>query len=207
MKKKVAMMFLAGMLLLCGMTYAQGKYQTISVYMDKVKLVINGQASSGDLNAMIYNGTVYLPIRVIGEQMGGEVTWNPSDRSVNLDFVVSSGDTVIAYSDHAIYQYIATEKNQIMQAFISYIDKSDYESLLKVMDRLEQLEELADSIGDTQMKQMLDKMAFSIEVIRSALISRSGNDYRLAADLFASTEEELSAHIQNKLSVINRIAP
>ena len=200
MKKRTFILVVIGVIMLAGFVTAKGSYQNIKVYYDKAKLIINGQPSSADLNAIIHNGSVYLPIRAIGENMGGEVTWNSNDRSVNLDFVVSYGDTVVSYSDHAMYQYIAIEKNQIMQALIKSINKSDDAAILIVIERFHTLEDLSDSIGDTTMTELLDKLAFTTEVMRSALDTKDGKDYRLAANLFSVTDKALTEHIKSKLA-------
>src|SRR5690554_7193049 len=111
MKKKMIIISVIGMLLLSGVTFAKGQYKTIEAYFDVIALQINGQANDKPINSMIYQGSVYLPIRSIGEAMGGEVTWNSTKRAVEIDFVVSQSDRLIGVANQSIFHYIATEKN------------------------------------------------------------------------------------------------
>ncbi len=65
-------------------------------------VVIDGQkrqfqaASGKELSPLVYDGSIYLPLRAIGEIMGKEVNWNNETKTVTLTddgFIVTDADT------------------------------------------------------------------------------------------------------------------
>jgi uncharacterized secreted protein with C-terminal beta-propeller domain len=201
MKRKIIFITIISTLLLTGISVAKGHYSTIKVFMDQIQLRINGQLSSSPVDAMIYNGTVYLPIRTIGERMDGKVTWDGVSRTVDLDFVNPQSDSLIAAANVTIYQYIATEKNQIMTQLTSNIKNKKYQEMKEQIESLRDLEDLAVNLEDHVMMELLNKMTFSAEIIRSGLETKQlGLDYKLGTELFIESEKKLTTHIKNRLN-------
>jgi hypothetical protein len=200
MKRKMILITILSTLLLTGVSVAKGHYQTIQVFIDQIQLRINGQLSSSPVDAMIYKGTVYLPIRTIGERMDGEVTWDGVSRTVDLDFIMPQSNSLVATANASIYQYIATEKNQIMTQLTSNIKNNKYLGMKEQIKSLQDLEDLAVNLEDNEMMELLNKMIFSAEIIRSGLETKQlGLDYRLGTELFIQSELQLTSHIKNRL--------
>src|SRR5690606_17139010 len=97
---------IAGFLLAGGTLAAQGKYEELKVYADFVKLEINGREYP-DVRALVHEGTIYVPLRSIGERLGGATSWNMAEGKVQMDFIRSDGSTLIRHADQRLYQYIA----------------------------------------------------------------------------------------------------
>ena len=55
----------------------------MDVYVDDVKLNLK-DANGNPVEAFVYNGTTYLPVRAVGEAVGKVVQWEPSTSSVYL---------------------------------------------------------------------------------------------------------------------------
>lgn len=204
MKRKIWISAAVLALLLSGSVLAQGQYKTIEVFFETFSLKINGQASSKPVEGLVYNGTIYLPVRSVGETMNAQVTWSNDDRSINIDFVRSDGDPVIQAADNSAYQYIAVEKNQIMERLIDSIRKSDDQGMKSQLSSLQQLEEMAGNMGDSRLKELFNRMVFSGEVIRSGLAKKNAKDYKLAARLFADAESAVTSHLLSKLSAASK---
>ena len=199
MKRKVILSALALLLLISGVSLANGKFAKIEVFFDKVGLYINGMPSSQRIDAMIYQGTLYVPLRAVGETMGGKVNWDSQDRNVGIDFVALLGDNVVNAADSALYQYVVIEKNQIMVNITQQLKTRNFEQMKAELERLQKLEELARDIEDEDMEVLFNKLVFAGEVIRSGLINNKGKDIRLANDLFLKAEKQLNEYLVKKL--------
>ena len=65
----------------------------VNIYIDDVKL--NPKDANGNpVEAFIYNGTTYLPVRAVGEAVGKTVQWEGSTSSVYLGKHASSEPAV-----------------------------------------------------------------------------------------------------------------
>lgn len=199
MKRKVILSALALLLVVSGASLAKGQFAKIEVFFDKVGLYINGTPSSQTIDAMIYQGTLYVPLRAVGETMGGRVVWDSAERNVGIDFVTSLGDYVVQASNDALYQYIAIEKNHIMNNLIEQLKTRNFEQMKTELERLQKLEDLASDIEDEEMKVLFNKLVFAGEVIRSGLMSNKGKDIKLANDLFLQAEKDLNVYLNNIL--------
>lgn len=56
--------------------------QKIDVALNTVKVEINGKKLNA--NNILYNGTTYLPMRVVAEAVGKEVEWNQNTMTANI---------------------------------------------------------------------------------------------------------------------------
>ncbi|MFD0671638.1 stalk domain-containing protein [Cohnella sp. GCM10027633] len=200
MKRKVVILTLLATFVAGGYAAATGQYKTIKVFADKVGLRINGQLSSAQPDVLNYNGTIYMPIRAIGEAIGGDVSWNTEAREVRVDFAKSKSGRVVQVANRSVYQYMLIEKNQIMEQLVKLIPKKDYAGMKKQVERLQALDMLAAGIGDAKLAEYATQMAFSAEVIRTGLQSRKGEDYGTAVDVFLETESAFTDYLGDKLS-------
>lgn len=184
--------------LLAGYASAGGVYRKVEVYLDRIGLVLSGQ-QTGSIDSIVYNGTVYLPIRKIGEALGGNVTWDPARRAVDIDFVDSQGELVAAATQQTTYQYLLLEKNRIMKDMVAQIQKNDYTAMKGSIERLKLLEKYCDDFEDASAKDYFAKMAYAGEVLRSGLESKNGGDYKLAMQLFLDSESKVTEYLANKI--------
>lgn len=199
MIRKIGILTLAAIFLAGGYATATGQYKTIKVYMEKVGIKLNGQQASVQPDAISYNGTIYVPIRSVGEALGGEVSWDSANRAVDIDFAKSKSASVVQVANRSIYQYMLIEKNQVMEQFVTLIEKKNYSGMTKQIARLQALQKLAKGIGDDKLEGYASQMAFSAEVIRSGLQSHKGKDYDIAVKLFMETETDYTDYLGEKL--------
>ena len=200
MKRKLWVSGIALVLLFTGVAVAKGQYKKIDAFFDSFGIQINGQSSSKQASGFIYEGTIYLPIRTMAETLGGEITWDSADRSVAIDFLAPMDDDVLTAANVMIYQYVAIEKNQIMKNLVSNIKNKSFAGIKADLQRLQQLEDFSENINDTELQQLISRMVFSGEVMRSSLEKNAGKDYALAAELFAEAEQELTMLLISKLN-------
>lgn len=199
MIRKIGILTLTATFLAGGYAAATGQYKTIKVYMEKVGIRLNGQQAAVQPDAISYNGTIYVPIRSVGEALGGEVSWDSANRAVDIDFARSMGGNVLLVANRSIYQYMLIEKNQVMEQLVSLIEKKNYGGMTKPISRLQALQQLAIGIGDDKLESYISQMAFSADVIRSGLQSHTGKDYDIAVELFLKTETNYTDYLGERL--------
>lgn len=198
--KVVVILLLLGMLLGGTLVWAEGKYKTIEVYMDRINVIINGQKLTLTKDSIIYNGTVYLPLRDLSDSLGAQVTWNEQNRSVALDFIKDQSATAFQASQKGLYQYINLENNQIMSLMIESLQANQMEPMKDVIARYESLRLLAVSLKDTKLAQIFEKLSVSAELIRSGWISKNLDDYYLAWTIFNTNAGSLNVVLKEKLA-------
>ncbi|USG64381.1 stalk domain-containing protein [Brevibacillus ruminantium] len=57
-------------------------YQQNSNQINEIKLVVNGKEVKSDVAPRIVNGRAMVPVRVIAEQFGSSVEWNPEKKTI-----------------------------------------------------------------------------------------------------------------------------
>lgn len=205
MKRKIVILTLLASFLAGGYAAAAGKYKTIRVFVDQIAIKLNGGIYDSRTEALVYNGTVYLPIRDIGEELGGTVEWNSADRSVSINFERQLAEQFATQSRFSLYRYMMIEKNQVMLNMIKQVDKSDFKGMEKEILRLQALEKLAKGVGDTVLEKILSQMAFSAEVIRSGTQSKKGDDFDFAVGVFTQKESEFNSHVSNRMIELTKV--
>lgn len=63
--------------------FAEAVENTIKVTMNSIKLVVNGKTVQSD--NFIYDGTTYVPLRQVSEELGAQVSWDDATRMVRID--------------------------------------------------------------------------------------------------------------------------
>ena len=91
-------------------------YTGVSIYVDDVKL--NAKDANGNpVEAFIYNGTTYLPVRAISEAVGKPVVWDGKTTTVYLGKHDSTEPTAylhnMDYYSGVPYKYAVTEKDNL----------------------------------------------------------------------------------------------
>ena len=66
-----------------GTEVIEALYNNIKIYVDGVKIEAK-DATGKTVEAFIYDGTTYLPVRAVGEAIGKTVTWDGETQSVYL---------------------------------------------------------------------------------------------------------------------------
>lgn len=93
-------------------------------FTDAFQLQINGSYVDAPVYATA-SGSVYLPLRLIAESLGYEVTWNGADRSIHIDTTNPKEVSVskVAYRHHTDFQ--SKEINVYQDSYKIYVDNQD----------------------------------------------------------------------------------
>jgi hypothetical protein len=204
MMKKTWIAVIAITLMLVGssVAWAEGRYRTIEVFFDAIHFAINGQELPVRDDSLIYNGSVYVPIRALTEMLGAKVGWNDASRTVTLNFIAdaNAAGELEAASKKGIYQYIAFENNQIMSSMIEHFQKNDMDGMKEDIEKYSDLRNYALALKDNDLFTILDKLATSGEIVRSGLSSKTLDDFSLAWSIFNANEKSLITLLNAKLS-------
>lgn len=199
MKKKLLLMTItAGLLASSGVALASGRYQTIEVFFERINVALNGQQAPLSKDSMIYDGTVYVPLRSVGEMLDAEVSWDNENRTVHLDFLKDRKGDVYEASTRGIYQYIAIEHNRLLGKMIQYFKADDMDSMKNVIGEYDHLEEVAANLEDKKMAETLEKMQAAIEMVRSGWANKNVQDYSLAWTIFYTNADVLNQDLKVK---------
>jgi uncharacterized protein YukE len=201
MKKKLMLLTIAfGVLTFGGVAWANGQYRTIEVFFERIHVALNGQESELSKDSIIYDGSVYVPLRSVGEMLDAEVSWDNENRTVHLDFLKDRKGDVYQASTRGIYQYIALEHNRLLGKMIQYFKTDDMDGMKGVIGEYEHLEEVAESLQDEKMSATLDKMQAAIEMVRSGWADKNVRDYSLAWTIFYTNADVLNKDLKDKTS-------
>ncbi|MFB7160200.1 copper amine oxidase N-terminal domain-containing protein [Lysinibacillus sp. NPDC056232] len=85
MKKKLIGFSVAGALLLGSAgVYASSNSQTLEVFYNIKNIKINQVSKMPENKPFTYNGTTYVPLRFISEQLGNPVEWDSANQTINI---------------------------------------------------------------------------------------------------------------------------
>lgn len=199
-KKWLIAVLAAASMLVGSVVWAEGRYSTIEVFFDRIHVAINGQSAALDKDSIIYDGSVYVPLRSLSEMLGADVEWNSATRTVDIDFLANRTDALYGASKKAIYQYIAIENNRIMSDMLDALQKNDMDKLKQLVEQIGKLRDVAEDIGDANAAEALDKMAASTELVRSGYLSKKMDDYGIAWILFKDNENKLLVILNQALA-------
>jgi hypothetical protein len=203
MNKKWIIAIISGSLLMFGATaWAEGRLQTITVMMEKLNVSLNGQQAELAKESIIYNGSVYVPIRSMSEMLGAEVSWNNTTRTVNLDFIADKAKEVLASSEYGIYQYIALENNGIMMELIKALKTNDGDGMGAMRDRYQGLERIAEDIKDVDMQNAMNKLGVAVELLRGGWESKNLDDYGVAWAIYSTNADLVNKILKERLNSV-----
>lgn len=57
---------------------------TVQAVFQKFNFIVNGQEQQLDADPLVYQGTTYLPVRVVANMLGYDVTYKASDQRIEL---------------------------------------------------------------------------------------------------------------------------
>lgn len=106
-KKHLAVSFVCGALFFSGVSFAANQqvdvnFSSLNFLMEGEKSVTNEQYDNGGTQvpeSLIYNGTTYVPVRLVGDLVGFPVYWEQQTSSVSVgqphvELLNGNGDTV-----------------------------------------------------------------------------------------------------------------
>lgn len=201
LKKKIIAASLACILLTSGgIAMAAGGYKKIEVYFERIHLKINDQPLELNRDSIIYNGTIYLPLRNLTESLGAEVSWNDRDRSVNLDFMQDEKSQILFNTaKQGLYQYISIQHNDILNEMLNHFKADDMEAVKGDLARYEKLKEIAEGLQDQELAAVFEKLMSSGELFRSGYSSKNLDDYYLAWTIFQTNAGNLISVLKSRI--------
>jgi hypothetical protein len=203
MKYKLLVMLVAlGLLFGSGIVWAEGKYKTIEVFMDRINFSVNGQELPMNKDSIMYNGSIYIPLRDLSDSLGAQVSWNEANRSVALDFVNDLSGSMFQASQKGLYQYITIENNKIMTRMIDHFNANRMDLMKDEIARYDSLHSIAVDLNDKEMILIFEKLKISAELIRTGWLSKKLDDYYLAWTIFSTNAGNLNTLLKAKISEI-----
>ena len=202
MSKKIRIILIVCLLLLgTSVTiWAEGKYQWIEVYFDTVQVKVNGDYLPLSENSIIYDGSIYIPLRNLSQMLGADVSYDKNDRSVNLHFINSSRyQNIHSLNTKITYQYMVIQQNLIIEQLSSLLEMEDFAGMKEVLARYENLRKLAMDMQDETLAAIFDKLRLSGEVMRNGLESNNLEHYYLAWSMFDQNVIDLNEYLESKL--------
>ncbi|WP_281887223.1 stalk domain-containing protein [Paenibacillus sp. YYML68] len=179
--------------------WAAGGLQTIQVMFERVHIAVNGQQASLSKDSILYNGSIFVPLRSLGEMLGAEVSWDNLKRTINLDFIGAQSDELKQSSELGMYQYVAITNTYILQDLIQAMKKTDTAAMGEIRDRYAVLEQTVRDVGDEELAKSFAKMSAAVELLRGGWASKSFEDYSIAWTIFNTNAEKVNAVLKAKL--------
>jgi uncharacterized protein YukE len=168
---------------------------------DRINIAINGQQANLSKDSIIYNGSIYVPLRSLSEMLGAEVSWDDDTRSVNLDFIADYGHgTAQGAAEKGMYQYIAIQNNGIMADMIQAMKQNDAEKMKEIRDRYGELEKLSSDIQDAALSTSYGKLKAAVELLRTGWISKNFDEYSIAWSIYNTNAEKVNTTLKAKLA-------
>lgn len=82
MKKFVAGLIVGLIIGTCGFTFAAS--ETVQATFAKFNFIVNGEPKTLEADPLVYQGTTYLPVRVVSNMLGYDVTYRADSRTIEL---------------------------------------------------------------------------------------------------------------------------
>lgn len=82
MKKFIAGLVIGLLIATAGVGFAAG--ETVQATFAKFNFVVNGEAKTLEADPLVYQGTTYLPVRVVSNLLGYDVTYKADSRTIEL---------------------------------------------------------------------------------------------------------------------------
>ncbi|CAG7648255.1 stalk domain-containing protein [Paenibacillus allorhizosphaerae] len=202
-RKYIISLSILSMLAVSGMAWAEGRYQTIEVYFDRIQIKMNGQSAPLSKDSIIYNGSVYVPIKNLSELLGATVSWDDATRSVNMDFFVDKSNELFASSQQGVYQYITFEYNQTMSDLLEQIKSNNTDGMKKTIERFSRLNSIAKDMKDEELSSAFEKLMAATEMLRSGWQSKNLDEYYLAWSIFKTNASRINDLLQQKTAGSN----
>ncbi len=195
----LVLMLLGGM----GGAWASEQYQSVQVFFTKLNISLNGMPFSQQRDVMMYNGTVYVPLRSLTDMLGAQTRWTDNNTAISIDFMQDDRDLIFSAAQRGLYQYISLEKRGITQSLAKTLANQDWNGMKDVIDRIEKLRVTVLSIPDQDMAKSLEKMRTSAEWIRTSYASKKFANAKLAWVLFGQNLDQFNTSLSNRIDANN----
>lgn len=138
--KKVFLGLLIGVLISAtAIIYAET--ESFTALKATFKIFVNGQELNSDKPALIVNGNTYLPLRVMGEALGTNVSWNATKRQAEIGEMPNPETNLpaILTIDNITVKIAKVEQDsELLKIFVTYTNNtntevSTAESLAKIV--------------------------------------------------------------------------
>ena len=91
--KQLIIGVILGALLFSGVSVATNGLKSINVMYNNIKIAVDGKEVKTDSEPFVYNGSTYVPIRVVSEALGAEVNWNDKTKTVEIGKATANVNT------------------------------------------------------------------------------------------------------------------
>jgi len=93
--------------------FASDVNQKVEAYFGKFNFVINGELKYLEADPLVYQGTTYLPVRVVANMLGYDVTYRSDSRTIEMNSTQNISDKGgINLQDNQPAQNIVSNSNQ-----------------------------------------------------------------------------------------------
>lgn len=76
-----------GLFTMSGSAWAEDQFRNVEVFFQRINVTINGQPTTLTKDSILYEGSVYVPLRSLSEMLGAQVGWDGDNKNVALDFI------------------------------------------------------------------------------------------------------------------------
>ncbi len=189
MKKKLILLVLTILVL-----SVVGYSATLQATVTDVKIMLNGNiltmtdANNNEVKPLIVNGTTYLPVRAIGENLGLDVDWSDETRTVILKsdsgaVSIDSGSTSVDISDNQI----SIGANTGEQPNSDVVDTSSGVKIIEVNDKYDYIVIKNTSTKDVNLKDWKIVIGDADHTyVFGDYTLKAGADFKLDGDNFVS---------------------
>jgi len=101
--------------------------EQIKVQKNVATVTVNGEKIAVD--NFIYNGTTYVPLRAVSENMGAKVDWDNATKTATIKVINTKADDVFLY--HVLYKRSAETKDMANAIAIHFLTSQNDMSTLK----------------------------------------------------------------------------
>ncbi|KRE59513.1 stalk domain-containing protein [Paenibacillus sp. Soil750] len=189
-----------GLFTMSGSVWAEDQFRNVEVFFQRINVTINGQPTTLTKDSILYEGSVYIPLRSLSEMLGAQVGWDGDNKNVALDFIHDNRNELFTASQKKMYQYVAIRNNQITKDLIPMFKNTVFNDLRSIVDRYAEISKIAKDIDDLTMSQTIDKMKAAIILLQTGWEKKNTDDYMLAWTIYSKNAELLNKDLTTKLS-------
>lgn len=189
-----------GLFTMSGSAWAEDQFRNVEVFFQKINVTINGQQTTLMKDSILYEGSVYVPLRSLSEMLGAQVGWDSENKNVALDFIHDNRNELFTASQKKMYQYVAIRNNQITRDLIPMFKSTDFDDLHSIVERYGEISKVAKDIDDNAMSQTIEKMRAAIILLQTGWEKKNTDDYMLAWTIYSKNAELLNKDLTTKLS-------
>ncbi len=186
-------------------TAAYAGSASIEVVPKNLKLWIDGvEAKLGQTGQFMYNDTVYVPLRLIGEALGKTVTWDEANQAISVDGPKYDSHIAAVYdggfitkSEHARYIQVMQLLNPSYSGMLT--DPSFIETMLRNHISSKVLAQRGQAVATSDQKENAVQQLADLKQSYSQNFGASGEDWDKRLSELTLSEADLTEFIENQL--------